>query len=199
MPPPPPAPHTCAGGTYFRDITSSVTGLVYRDMWRCVPSDWLAGLSKGQYASPRYDASVNAYGAKCGQSLDAWESSGWITAWDPYGWFHWYCRSVGGGGGGVDDGVSATAAMWCAGSTRDDGVPTMSGRSAGEWAAFSVLRHVRMADRGRAARQALTLWGGGGGPAPPPRPAPPPPPPPPAPPPPPPPAPPRPAPPPHRA
>lgn len=29
---------------------------------------------------------------KCGQGLDAWEASGWITKWDPRGWFHWYCR-----------------------------------------------------------------------------------------------------------
>jgi len=103
--------HVRAGGTYFRDIPSGVTGLSYRDMWRCVPPEWLTGLSKAQYAAPRYDASVNAFGVKCGQSLDAWESSGWITAWDPYGWFHWYCRCVRheGGGGGVGSGGSVVS------------------------------------------------------------------------------------------
>merc|ERR1711879_509943 len=36
--------------------------------------------------------SVNRYGAKCGQTLEAWEGSGWIHKQDPYGWFQWYCR-----------------------------------------------------------------------------------------------------------
>ena len=27
-----------------------------------------------------------------GGNLDMWESSGWITEIDPYGWFQWYCR-----------------------------------------------------------------------------------------------------------
>ena len=27
-----------------------------------------------------------------GGNLDMWESSGWITNIDPYGWFQWYCR-----------------------------------------------------------------------------------------------------------
>ena len=29
---------------------------------------------------------------ECGTTLEAWESSGWITKYDPYGWFQWYCR-----------------------------------------------------------------------------------------------------------
>ena len=39
-----------------------------------------------------YDPSVNKFGVKCGGSLDMWETSGWISALDPYGWFQWYCR-----------------------------------------------------------------------------------------------------------
>ena len=35
---------------------------------------------------------MNKYGVKCGGTLDMWESSGWISAIDPYGWFQWYCR-----------------------------------------------------------------------------------------------------------
>merc|ERR1719223_2394399 len=42
--------------------------------------------------SSTYNKNVNRYKAKCGQGLDAWESSGWITDVDPYGWFQWYCR-----------------------------------------------------------------------------------------------------------
>ena len=30
--------------------------------------------------------------AKCGGSLEMWESSGWIKECDPYGWFMWYTR-----------------------------------------------------------------------------------------------------------
>ena len=39
-----------------------------------------------------YDAKKNKYGVKCGGSLGMWESSGWISDIDPYGWFQWYCR-----------------------------------------------------------------------------------------------------------
>ena len=39
-----------------------------------------------------YDKSVNNYNVKCGQTLEDWESKGWITKHDPYGWFEWYCN-----------------------------------------------------------------------------------------------------------
>merc|ERR1712131_168658 len=55
------------GGTYFRPIYSSVT-------------------------KTDYDKNVNKFKCKCGGDLDMWESSGWITEVDPYGWFMWYCR-----------------------------------------------------------------------------------------------------------
>lgn len=42
--------------------------------------------------SANYDPSMNKYGVKCGGSLGMWESSGWISEVDPYGWFQWYCR-----------------------------------------------------------------------------------------------------------
>ena len=40
----------------------------------------------------KYDKSINKYGVKCGQTLAQWESKGWITKHDPYGWFQWYCQ-----------------------------------------------------------------------------------------------------------
>lgn len=110
------------GGTYFRPIQSSVTQKTYGpEVWRELPSDWLKGLniktqvgsaSKSssdkscmtpgdgltvvlthlKVASSIYDAQVNKYKAKCGGSLEMWESSGWIKEQDPYGWFQWYCR-----------------------------------------------------------------------------------------------------------
>ena len=89
------------GGGYFRDITSSVTKTTYKDAWKELPDDWLEGLDiKTQVASQTYRTSINRYGVNCGVKTDksdsfglkAWESSGWMAAQDPYGWFQWYCR-----------------------------------------------------------------------------------------------------------
>ena len=81
------------GGTYFRPIKSSVTGLKYNKMWNELPQNWLEGLVvKKMISSSIYDASVNTYKVKCGGSLEMWETSGWIKDIDPYGWFMWYCR-----------------------------------------------------------------------------------------------------------
>lgn len=81
------------GGTYFRPITSSVTGESYKDVWKELPKDWLEGLNiKTHVASSTYDKSLNKYKETCGGDLEMWESSGWITRIDPYGWFMWYCR-----------------------------------------------------------------------------------------------------------
>ena len=85
------------GGGYFRPIRSKVTGKSYGDeVWQELPKDWLAAMSaadiRKKVCSASYNASVNTYKVKCGASLDEWESSGWITDSDPYGWFQWYCR-----------------------------------------------------------------------------------------------------------
>jgi len=81
------------GGTYFRPIKSSVTGLKYNKMWNELPQNWLEGLDvKTKISSTNYDTNVNTYKVKCGGSLEMWETSGWIQAQDPYGWFMWYCR-----------------------------------------------------------------------------------------------------------
>jgi len=81
------------GGTYFRVITSGVTHQTYRDAWKEFPSDWFEGLEiKTQVASSKYNNSVNTYKVSCGGDLNMWESSGWITDADPFGWFQWYCR-----------------------------------------------------------------------------------------------------------
>jgi len=81
------------GGTYFRPITSGVTGKKYRNVHKEFPSEWFEGLDvKTQVVSATYDKTVNSYGVKCGGSLDMWEGSGWISDIDPYGWFQWYCR-----------------------------------------------------------------------------------------------------------
>ncbi|CAM9280140.1 unnamed protein product [Hapterophycus canaliculatus] len=81
------------GGTYYRPISSSVTGKTYRDQWKEFPEDWFEGMNiQRQVANPTYLNSVNMYGVHCGGDLHMWESSGWIKECDPYGWFQWYCR-----------------------------------------------------------------------------------------------------------
>jgi hypothetical protein len=81
------------GGTYFRPIKSGVTGLSYKEEWKEFPMEWFAGLDiNRQVASSVYNNNVNSYKINCGGDLAMWESSGWITASDPYGWFQWYCR-----------------------------------------------------------------------------------------------------------
>ena len=57
------------------------------------PKEWFEGLNlKRQVTRSTYDKGVNKYGVKCGGDLHMWESSGWMSNIDPYGWFQWYCR-----------------------------------------------------------------------------------------------------------
>ena len=83
------------GGTYFRPIYSSVTDKKYTpsEAMKGLPKQWFQGLDmKTMVTSSTYDKKVNKYKVKCGSTLEAWESSGWIIPQDPYGWFQWYCR-----------------------------------------------------------------------------------------------------------
>ena len=80
------------GGTYFRPIKSAVTGLSYTEAHAEFPEEWFKGLSPKSYKHARYRADANKWGVECGGALDMWESSGWISNLDPYGWFQWYCR-----------------------------------------------------------------------------------------------------------
>jgi len=81
------------GGTYFRDIYSSVTNKNYKNVWKELPPDWIKGLDiDTQVASQICRPKINKYGVKSGTSLDYWEQQGWMNKADPYGWFQWYCR-----------------------------------------------------------------------------------------------------------
>lgn len=83
------------GGTYFRDIKSSVTKRSYKgkDVIKEFPKSWFTGLDIDKTITAfRYDKTVNTYGVKCGTSLESWEKAGWMHPQDPYGWFQWYCR-----------------------------------------------------------------------------------------------------------
>mmetsp|Transcript_17943 Transcript_17943/g.22885 ORF Transcript_17943/g.22885 Transcript_17943/m.22885 type:complete len:279 (+) Transcript_17943:319-1155(+) len=83
------------GGTYFRSIDSAVLGrrISWKEALEDIPKDWLEGLDRAtQLTNQHYDKDINKYKVKCGGSLGMWESSGWISSIDPYGWFQWYCR-----------------------------------------------------------------------------------------------------------
>lgn len=84
------------GGTYYRPIVSAVTNQKYKSsevLNSSIDSKWIDGLDKGtMITSSTYRNNVNKYKVKCGGSLGMWESSGWISDTDPYGWFQWYCR-----------------------------------------------------------------------------------------------------------
>ena len=83
------------GGTYFRPIISAVLNrkISSKEVLEDIPKEWLKGLDlKNQVCASTYDKDVNMYKVKCGGSLGMWESSGWISPIDPYGWFQWYCR-----------------------------------------------------------------------------------------------------------
>ena len=83
------------GGTYYRPIVSSVTNIRYsaKDVLKdSVRPEWIKGLPSNMLSSSTYNVQINKFKAKCGGSLGMWESSGWISDVDPYGWFQWYCR-----------------------------------------------------------------------------------------------------------
>ena len=78
------------GGTYFRDIYSSINGKWYRNSWK--EFDQLKNIDQKFSCSDYYDLSVHKCGVKCGKSLRFWENMGSINEIDPYEWFQWYFR-----------------------------------------------------------------------------------------------------------
>ena len=73
------------GGTYFRDIYSSVNGKWYRKSWK--EFHHLENIDQKFYCSNYYDFSVNKYGVKCGTSLRFCQNNNWINEIGPYRWF----------------------------------------------------------------------------------------------------------------
>jgi hypothetical protein len=83
------------GGTYYRNIHSTITGKSYQGkrVIQEFPKTWFKGINiETMITSSKYNKKINKYGVKCGSSLEDWEGNGWITKQDPYGWFQWYCR-----------------------------------------------------------------------------------------------------------
>tara|TARA_B110001469_G_C9608705_1_gene302734 strand:+ start:85 stop:1134 length:1050 start_codon:yes stop_codon:yes gene_type:complete len=80
------------GGTYFRQIYSSVINKKLKDQ-HLEFKKWFTKIDIDTYVTNNTcNVSINKYKVKAGTSLDDWEKSGWITKYDPYGWFQWYCR-----------------------------------------------------------------------------------------------------------
>ena len=73
------------GGTYFRDIYSSINEKQYKNSWKEFVH--LKNFDSKFSASDYYDVNVNKYGVKSGTSLRFWENKGWINKIDAYGWF----------------------------------------------------------------------------------------------------------------
>lgn len=84
------------GGSYFRAIHSAVTDRSYTVAQAQEEFPWLRELPEAWYASPRCQTGVNMYGQFSGLSKEYWETAGWITEHDPYGWVQWYCRFAAG-------------------------------------------------------------------------------------------------------
>lgn len=83
------------GGTYWRPITSRVTGkpVKLKDQHKKYPKNWWENLSEDQLTSKweDYDIGKNKYKVKVGTTLEFWEDKGWIREQNPYGWVQWYC------------------------------------------------------------------------------------------------------------
>jgi hypothetical protein len=76
------------GGTYWRRIHS-----VRTYQYKKYPKSWFDGLDPAEYLTRTdYNSTINKYKVKVGTSLEYWESKGWITRYDPYGWVQWYCN-----------------------------------------------------------------------------------------------------------
>ena len=66
------------GGTYSRDIYSSVNGKWYKKLWK--DFDQLKNIDQKCCCSNYYDVSVNKYGVKCGKSLRFWENDFYLAS-----------------------------------------------------------------------------------------------------------------------
>lgn len=53
------------------------------------PTDWY---NKAKLCHEFHDPKLNFFGVDASQSLSIWRKNGWISQYDPRGWFQWYCR-----------------------------------------------------------------------------------------------------------
>ncbi len=65
------------GGKYMTDCRSEF------------PADWY---SEAKLCHEFHDPKLNFFGVNASQPLSVWRKKGWISQYDPRGWFQWYCR-----------------------------------------------------------------------------------------------------------
>ena len=53
------------------------------------PADWF---KNAKLSSEKHDPSLNYFKVNASQPLSTWRQKGWISQYDPRGWFQWYCR-----------------------------------------------------------------------------------------------------------
>ncbi len=84
------------GGTYWRDIYSSVLNKNLSNVHLQYPKSWWQGIPNEWLVTPwdQYDLSINKYKVKVGTTLEFWEEKKWITKYHAYGWVHWLCDFV---------------------------------------------------------------------------------------------------------
>ncbi|KAI5117582.1 hypothetical protein M0805_004577 [Coniferiporia weirii] len=82
------------GGTAFRRHYSTVLKRMLPETdYTEFPESWYVNLDTHMYlTAEEYDARVNRYRVRAGQSLEDWERAGWVHEQDPRGWFQWYAR-----------------------------------------------------------------------------------------------------------
>ena len=81
------------GGTYWRQIKSSITNKKYENVHKKYPEEWWKNIKDDKLTNKwdNYNVKVNKYNVKVGSTLEEWGENKWITENHPYGWVHWYC------------------------------------------------------------------------------------------------------------
>lgn len=52
------------------------------------PDDWFEKAKLSKIKDPK----INYFGIEASQDISIWRNNGWISKYDPRGWFEWYCR-----------------------------------------------------------------------------------------------------------
>lgn len=52
------------------------------------PQEWFKKAKLSDTKNPK----LNFFGVDASQDLKVWQKKGWISKYDPRGWFEWYCR-----------------------------------------------------------------------------------------------------------
>jgi hypothetical protein len=72
-------------------------GVYMRDAKKEYPKNWF---TKAKFAPENtdktrkhyHDPQINHFKVNASQPLSVWREKGWISEYDPRGWFEWYCR-----------------------------------------------------------------------------------------------------------